>query len=172
MGFLSDRKARREAAEAEAAAEREASAREAGLTVEELAHAWHEQLESAGVDTTDVRGVVDASRGMVFRPSHDMSATSSVERGFMLVTGSGQLVLAFRALSSGSAAPRPVEVIVRSVTEVREPRRKEDRSLIVVFEKDRLFRPPNNPMYGDAWELRRSDPDELYRHLSSIGLPW
>lgn len=171
MGFLADGKARREAAKAAAAAEREASAREKGLTAEELARAWREWLESAGVDTADVRGVVDAGRGMVFRPSLDMSATTSMERGFMLVTGSGQLVLAFRGSSSDGVAP-PVEVIVRSVTEVREPRRKEDRSLVVVFEGDRLFRPPNNPMYGDAWELRHADPDELHRHLSSIGLPW
>lgn len=154
------------------AAEREASAREAGLTAEDLAHAWRELLKSAGVDTTDVQGVVGTGRGMVFRPSHDMSATTSMERGFMLVTGSGQLVLAFRATSSKNVAPLPVEVIVRSVTEVREPRRKEDRSLIIVFEGDRLFGPANNPMYGDAWELRHADPDELYRHLSSIGLPW
>lgn len=81
-------------------------------------------------------------------------------------------MLAFRASSSGSAAPRPIEVIVRSLEEVREPRKKEDRSFIIVFERDGLFRQPNNPMRGDAWELRHPDPDELYRHFSSVGLPW
>ena len=173
MGLFSDRRARREAADAQAAAEREASAREAGLTVEELADIWRELLAANGVDTADVRSVVDASGGMVFRPSFNISdATTSMDRGLVLVTGSGQLVLAFRAWSSGDRAAAPVEVIVRSVTDVREPRRKEDRSFIIVFERDRLFRPPNNPMQGDAWELPHARPDELYRHFSSVGLPW
>lgn len=173
MGFFSDRKARREAAEAQAVAEREASAREAELTVEELAHEWREPLRASGVDTTDVRSVVDASGGSVFRPSFDTSAIrTSVGRGLVLVTGSGKLVFAFRASSFGDMAPPPVEVIVRSLTEVREPRKQEDRSFIIVFDRDGLFRPPNNPMRGDAWELPHSNPDELYRHFSSVGLPW
>jgi hypothetical protein len=171
VGFLSDRKARREAAEAKAAAEREASAREAGLSAEELVGEWRELLGANGVDTTDIRSVVDASGGCVFRPSLE-SAMTSVERGVVIVTGSGDLVLAFRAFSPGGGAPRPIEVIVRSISEVREPRKKGDRSFFIVFERDRLFRPPNNPSTGDAWELRHSDPDELHRHFSSVGLPW
>jgi hypothetical protein len=173
VGFFSDKKVRREAAEAQAAAEREASAREAGLSVEELAHEWRELLSANGVDTTDVRSVVDASGGSVFRPSFDVSSTwTLVDRGLVLVTGSGELALAFRASSSDDVAPPPVEVIVRSLTEVRESRKKEDRSFIIVFERDGLFRPPNSPMRGDAWELPHSNPDELYRHFSSVGLPW
>lgn len=167
MGFFSDRKVRRETAEAE----REASAREAGLSVEELALEWQELLSAAGVDTTDARSVVDASGGSLFRPLFDVSASMTlVDRGLVLVTGSGELVLAFRASSPGDTPP--VEVIVRSLAEVREPRKQEDRSFIIVFERDRMFKPPNNPMHGDAWELRHSDPDALYRHFSSVGLPW
>lgn len=173
MGFFSDRKAKREAAEARAAAEREASGREAGLSVEELTHEWRELLGANGVDPTNARTVVDASGGSVFRPS---SAASDgwifIDRGLLLVTGSGELALAYRASSPAGAAPPQVKVIVRALTEVREARKKEDRSLIIVFEGDGLFGPPNNPMRGDAWELRHSDPDELYQHFSSLGLAW
>lgn len=141
------------------------------MSVDELAHAWRELLSANGVDTTDVRSVVDASGGSVFRPSFDPSTNLTfVDRGLVLVTGSGGLVLAFRASPTGGV-PLPVEVIVRSLAEVREPRKKEDRSFIIVFERDGLFRPPNNPMRGDAWELRHPNPDELYQHFSSLGLP-
>ena len=171
LGFFSNRRVRREAEEAQAAAERDASAREARLSVEGLAYEWRELLSANGVDTTDVRSVVDASGGSVFRPSFDPSqGWTIVDRGLVLVTGCGELVLAFRASLSGDVAPSPVEVIVRSLKEVRETREKEDRSFFIVFEQDGLFRPPNNAMRGDAWELRHSNPDELNRHLSSLGL--
>lgn len=173
MGFLSDRKARREAAAAEAAAAREARAREAGLSLEDLAREWRELIGENGVDMADVRDVVDASGGSVFGPPSLSSPTwTFVDRGLLLVTGSGELVLAFRASVPGDAAPPPVEVIVRSLGEVRETREKEDRSFIIVFDRDGLFRPPNNAMRGDAWELRHPSPDELYRHFLSLGLPW
>jgi hypothetical protein len=172
VGFFSDGKARREAAEAQAAAEREASAREEGLPVEGLAREWRELLSAQGVDTTDVLSMVDASGGSVFRPSFDASGLTVVDRGFLLVTATDQLVFAFRASSPGDAAPSPVEVIVRPLTDVRETRKREDRSFLIVFEGDGLFRPPNSAMRGDAWELRHSDPDELRRHFLSVGLPW
>lgn len=172
MGFFSDRKARREAAEAQAAVEREASAREAGLTVDELVLEWRELLGASEVDIAGIRTAIDAGGGTIFRPSFDASAGwTLVERGFVLVTGSGDLVFAFRASLPGDAVP-PVEVIVRSLTEVRETRQKEDRSFFIVFEHDGLFRSPSNGMRGDAWELRHSNPEELYRHFCSIGLPW
>ena len=173
MGFFSDRKARREIAEAQAASERKASARETDLSVEELVHEWHDLLGANGVDTTEIRTVVDASRGSVIRGSLNVSETwADVQRGVLLVTGSGELVLAFRASLRGDAPPPPVEVIVRSLAEVRETRKKEDRSFFIVFEHDGLFRPPNNLMRGDAWELRHSNPDELHRHFRSVGLNW
>lgn len=172
VGFLSDRKARREAAEEQAVAAREARTREAGLSLEELVHEWGDLLSAEGVDLADVRDVVDASGGSVFRPSSDRSGGwTFVDQGLVLVTEPGKLVLAFRAFTSGDTPP-PVEVIVRALTEVRETREKEDRSFIIVFDRDGLFRPPNNAMRGDAWELRHPSPDELYRHFLSLGLPW
>lgn len=172
MGFLSDRKARREAAEAQAAADREASAREEGLSAEGLAEEWRELLGASGVDTSNFRCAVDASGGSVFRPSFDASGLTFVDRGLVLVTGSDQLVFAFRASRPTSATPAPVEVIVRPLAEVRETREKEDRAFLIVFEGDGLFRPPNSVMRGDAWELRHPDPDELRRYFLSLGLPW
>ena len=160
-------------AAAAAQEERAAADRESKLSADELASAWDAHLASVGVDLTRVRLIVDASHGSVLKPSMDMSdAMTSVGRGVVVVTDTGRLAFAFRKATYGDADPAKVQVLVRRFDEIREPRKKEDRSFYIVFERDRLFTPHGNPMQGDAWELRSGNPDELRRRFSSAGLPW
>lgn len=140
------------------------------MSVEELAYEWRELLAAGGVDMTEA-WTVDASGGSLYRPSMGGPNLTSIEHGFVLGTATDQLVLAFRPSAFGDEAP-PVEVIVRALSEVRETRKNEDRSFFIVFNGDGLFRPPNNAMRGDAWELRHSDPDQLHRDFLALGLPW
>jgi hypothetical protein len=184
MGFISDNKARREAEAARrreearekadaAARTRAAVARESGLSCEELLAAWKDPLTAAGIDPARVAIAVDGSQGTVFRRAFDMSdARTSVDRGVVLATERRQLAYAFRRSAYGNADPAELEVIVRSFGEIREPRQKEDRSFIIVFEGDRLFVPACNPLQGDAWEIRHPQPDVLYHRFSEAGLPW
>lgn len=184
MGFLSNVNARREAAAAQrreeqqtaataAREERAAVARESELSADELASAWEAHLASADVDLTRVRLVVDGSRGTVLTPAMDISdAVTDVGRGVVVVTDTRRIAFAFRKATYGDGDPAMVEVKVRRFDEIREPRKKEDRSFYIVFERDRLFTPQRNPMQGDAWELRTGNPDELRRRFSDAGLPW
>ena len=167
---------RREEAQAAAAAadeERAAADRESGLSADELASAWEAHLAGAGIELTRVRLIVDASGGTVLKPAMDMSdAVTTVARGVVVVADAGRLAIAFRKATYGDGAPAKVQVLVRRFDEIREPRKKEDRSFYIVFERDRMFTPQRNPMQGDAWELRSGNPDELRRRFSRAGLPW
>ena len=167
------RREEQQAAAAAAEERRAAAERESNLSADDLASAWEAQLAGAGIDLTSVRLVVDGSRGCVLKPAMSMSdAMTSVDQGIVVVTDTRRVAFAFRTATYGDDGPAEVQVVVRRFDEIREPRKKEDRSFFIVFERDRMFTPQRNPMQGDAWELRSGNPDELHRRFSDAGLPW
>jgi hypothetical protein len=181
MGIFSAIKSRREAAAAERAeaerqrAEQRAAAdRESQMSVDELLEAWSSTIAGAGARPENPRALLDGAGGSIIRPismSEDISnAFTSVQTGFVMVTQNGDLVFAFR---DSVDDPGEVEVIVRKQSEVYEPRKKEDREFIIVFEGDRLYSDRGeDPFRGDAWCIRTPTPDTTKAVLEQAGIRW